>query len=193
MNKIPCSNCGNKILPTTAKRNNGLCARCKKPNKRVAAAISIIMGLVLGAAGLGFLSFQHRVKTDGIASPNWPSTAGVVTERQLRNSGADSKSASYYAISYEYYVDATPYTGERVHFGGGNDWAGGKGEVGDSVVVYYDPNIPAKCVLVTGYQGEKTERIWFWFSVGFMLMGGLGLTRGLLSLLIPSRETVKKW
>ena len=183
MDKVPCTNCGAEILPATSERNHGLCAKCKKPQSKGGSVIPLAMGLVLLLVGLWFLSNQENVKADGIASRKWPSTKGVVSETFFRERGSP-------AINYTYSVKGAEYTGNRITFGSRHDW-GSTRKVGDNVTVYYDEDDPKKCILKTGFQGEKGETTWFWFGIGFICVGCLGLARGLLSLLSPSRKTFK--
>jgi hypothetical protein len=184
MDKVACADCGAEILPSTSKRNHGLCAKCNKPSKKVGIVISITMGLAFLLIGFWLLSNQENVKADGIASRNWPSTKGVVSEIFFRERDLPT-------INYTYSVKGVEYTGDRITFGSNNDWSS-SGDVGDNVAVYYDEDDPKTCILMTGFLGKSHETMWYWFDIGFVVMGCLGLARGLLSLLSPTEKGFNK-
>ena len=58
MNRIPCSDCGAMILPSTAERNAGLCARCLKAKNAPPEAYPSYSAFVLSASLLGLNSFN---------------------------------------------------------------------------------------------------------------------------------------
>ena len=198
--KMPCSNCNSMMLPDTAKRNNGVCMSCKRKGKnqttkKSSIIIPLVMGTLFLALGVGLFFYFDQCKELGKASTNWDSTSGVVTERftrtAKRNTHGDSFSrnnqTTYYNIQYVYYVNGKKHTGDRIRIGSNNDCSSGDRQVGNKVTVHYDQKSPNNSVLIKGYAGEN-EQVWFWFRIAFLSMGIIGISRGLMVMLLGSSK-----
>jgi len=142
----------------------------------------LLITLAMFAAAIFFILWGgHEVMT-GYASKKWPVAEGKVAssyvQKQVRSIKDSSKKPTYYPkVRYEYPVGGNRYAGERISFSGGE---GGekKSEAeavaerypsGQKVMVYYDPNDPARAVLQRGL-------IWKTFmplaaGLGFLVVG----------------------
>jgi hypothetical protein len=188
MKKVPCSSCGNEILPTTAERNKGLCAKCKRPSKKVVfvkSVLSVTLGSIFILIGVFFLLDLNKCKKEGTASINWPSTEGVVSKLLYKMNPGSPK------IEYTYNINGEKYTSRRINYGSSHQWRSKK-QVGDIVTVYYDEDDPKKCTLQTGFQLERMRKVLLWCYVGFICMGCLAAAKGLIALLIPSGKGLKQ-
>jgi hypothetical protein len=124
MEKIPCTNCDARILPTTAERNNGLCAKCKQSRPRTKTQGKVGLGIGIGAILLGvtMLCFgTYILNRTRDAKDNWPTTNGTVLkvqEGQLdylsdrTSSGTSRYNRYYYSFDYKYIVGNITYVSD---------------------------------------------------------------------------------
>jgi hypothetical protein len=124
MEKIPCTNCDALILPTTAERNNGLCAKCKQSRPRTKAQGKVGLGIGIGFLLLGvtMLCFgTYIVNRTRDAKENWPTTNGTVLkveEGQLdylsdqTSRGSANFNRYYYSFDYKYIVGGIAYVSD---------------------------------------------------------------------------------
>lgn len=104
------------------------------------------------------------------ASKDWPTAPGKVVVSELDRRRSDKGSSTYSAtVVYDYKVDGTDYSANRVSFGSGSSsnpasarTVLNKYKVGTAVSVHYAPKDPALAVLEPGV------------STGTMLMPGIG-------------------
>ncbi|TVS12861.1 MAG: DUF3592 domain-containing protein [Wenzhouxiangella sp.] len=125
--------------------------------------------------GLGLVVDRSRLLLEGRASLDWPSVSGTVVEAAAAPvSGARIGPGWRIRVSYEYEVDGRSFASDRVRL---SRRLGEKTEIkareelvlyepGEPVPVYYDPDRPARSVLVTG----PDKRAWFGLSVGIGLL-----------------------
>jgi hypothetical protein len=131
----------------------------------------VILGLVLL-----FIFFRNLAKVR--ASQGWPAVQGTVIESWVRRSQSTdsdgSVSHSYYPeIRYLYQVMGSEYQGDKIAFGpktGGSrsraEKAIAKYPAGANVMVYYQPDKPAKAVL------ERTiSKVSLVMGIAFVLAG----------------------
>lgn len=132
----------------------------------------VVIGVVLLVFGLRSLGHAR-------ASTEWPVAEGVITAAEVvRKRGSGDSGPTYRPdISYDYTVDGTTLSGDRVHFGGAvstsnQGWARGivaRYPVGHQVQVRYSPEDPALAVLEPGV----TWVVWLMPGIGalFLLVG----------------------
>ena len=169
----------------------------KKRQKRITFFIQIVLGTIFLSLGIFGFTYMADVKKDGESSVSWSSTSGKVIKRTLRhrsNSRSTSLGTPYYIIEYTYAVNKVQYTGERIRFDKDavSSAAAGNRQVGDAVDVYYAPEDPQKSALVKGYHGGRDDNIWFWFSIGFTVMGGVSIALGVKGMLFGAVDSESK-
>ncbi|MFH2044887.1 MAG: DUF3592 domain-containing protein [Pseudomonadota bacterium] len=124
-----------------------------------------ISGLGIALVGIAFISYGIGEISKAKESVNWPTVSGTVitskTEerKSTEGSGSSKKTRTYYVaiIQYEYQVEGTSYTSNRVSFGGQKRGSArtlvNKYPEGKSVKVYYDPDDPEIAALEPGMEG----------------------------------------
>jgi hypothetical protein len=133
----------------------------------------------VAAVGLGsFLSAGFiRDLYFALKSKQWPTIAGSVTEVDIVHGTSVRASYDSALVGYEYHVRGIRYTSRRIDYAGRG--AGAMSALnyfrhyheGQSVVVHYDPNEPARAVLETGLRLGNFLRLLFSFVVlGFGLL-----------------------
>ena len=139
----------------------------------------ILAGAVMLFIGVRSLDRARR-------SVDWPPVSGVVREAAMEfDSGGEGSAGVYDArIRYEFDVDGTVHSGDRVSFG---DYSSSfsshaKGIVnrypeGKEVTVYYMPENPDVCVLEPGIKAQ----VWF-LPVGGLVFLVVGL---LMAVFLP--------
>jgi len=123
--------------------------------------------------------YVHEYRSTG-----WPTTQGVVTQREVHHGhwrGTDIHSPR---IEYRYSVRSRTLTGNRTlfHIHAGLEVAAENAlapypQVGGAVIVYYDPDDPADAVLRPGLGSEQWILLWMSVSlaaVSFIACIGLG-------------------
>ena len=118
------------------------------------------------------------------ASVEWPTAQGNVVESSVerrfsRDKDRRAESTYYARLFYEFSVDGTTFTGDRVAYGdhGSKDPSHARGVVsrypqGKTVTVYYMPGNPEECLLEPGLQGQA----WFLPGLGLVFfVAGIGL------------------
>lgn len=127
----------------------------------------LLFGTLALGAGLFALTWGIQGVLASLASKDWPTAEGTVTqselEKQRKKGGAAStqrRNRFTYTprVTYEFSVEGKSYTGTRLSF---SDYATSNEEqmqqviapypVGTSVTVYYDPDKPTECALQTGF------------------------------------------
>ncbi len=127
----------------------------------------LLFGLLALGAGLFALTWGIQGGLASLASKNWPTSEGTITqselEKQRKKGGAAStqrRNRFTYTprITYEFKVDGQSYTGTRLSF---SDYATSNEDqmqqvlapypVGTIVNVHYDPDKPTECALQTGF------------------------------------------
>lgn len=150
-----------------------------------------LLFIVLGA-GIGLYG-AWEVKA-GLATKNWPTTSGVITESRVRSrtrttgTGSERRRKHRHEaiVHYRYEAGGLQRTGTRVAYGihGGSRYSRARRiteryDEGDTVTVHYHPTDPAKAVLETGAKGTA------WLS----LIGGIVAFVGGLGVLIAGKSS----
>ena len=140
----------------------------------VAAAISFTAFAVYSASTTGFAIYQAYV-----VSPSWSSTQGSIVKSEARRGCGKSGSRYYLDVTYQYQVNGTIYTSNRVWFGNGycddkisTELLANKFQTANSRFVFYDPQNPTEAVLFRGTVDNGT-------IFGFLLM--TAITAGALA------------
>jgi len=130
---------------------------------KVGSTGTIIFGLVFCAVGLVVAGLGWRELSEADASASWPSVKGEVTSSEVRKSTSSrtgrrrQRSTKYRAVvKYEYSVDGTIHTGNRISFDASSSSRSTAGRMtarypkGAEVDVFYDPESPGEAVLERG-------------------------------------------
>lgn len=130
-----------------------------------------IGGLLFGALALGAGLFALTWGIQGVlaslASKDWPTAEGTITQSELEKRRKKGGAASNQRrnrftytprVTYEFIVEGQTYTGTRLSF---SDYATSNEDqmqqvlapypVGTQITVYYDPDKPTECSLQTGF------------------------------------------
>lgn len=123
--------------------------------------INMVLFVAFMAGGSWALSLGFKDSSTAIASSQWPTVQGTVTDSQLtsyQETSGDSSTTRYQAhVTYHYTINEHPMIGSRVGFDDLNTT--GQSEVeaivarypaGSAVTVYYDPGRPQMAVLENG-------------------------------------------
>jgi len=114
------------------------------------------------------------------ASKNWPTTKGKVVKSEVGSTASDSRNRGNFfpIVNYQFSVDGTSYTGEKVIFGLDNSWNATRArEVikrypkGADVTVYYTPEKPETCLLEPGIKWQTFHVPGY--GVLFIAVGGI--------------------
>lgn len=120
--------------------------------------IGILSALGLGGL-IGGLWLIRRVRALGAASMSWPSVPGIMKSSSVEAYRAQGGSQYIAKVAYDYTVDGTAYSGDRLRFG---NRAGAlaaaeadtaKYQAGMPVEVRYDPAKPQTATLEAGQSG----------------------------------------
>lgn len=133
--------------------------------------------MLAGAAivWVGVRDLQHAQ-----ASTQWPTATGQVRVSEVEYRRSRDSGGTYHArVVYDFEVEGTPYTSDRVAFGdfGSSNPGHARGIVnrypeGDPVVVFFPPQEPGRAVLEPGVQLQT----WFMPAFGLVfLVTGLGM------------------
>ena len=138
----------------------------------------LISLLVVVAVAISFTAFAaYSASTTGLAiyqayavSPSWASTLGSVVKSEARRGCGKGGSGYYLDVTYQYQVNGTGYTSNRVWFGNGycdgkvgTELVANEFQAATSRFVYYDPQNPGEAVLFRGTVDNGT-------IFGFLLM-----------------------
>lgn len=139
----------------------------QKTSRRVAAVLILLMGLAL-------IQDRVRLLLAGQQSLDWPTVTGQVVDATASAVAGTQVGLGWRVqVSYEYEVDERKFAGDRLRFSrrlGGRTQGQAEQAVvsyapGGPIEVYYDPEQPARSVLVPG----PDRRAWFGLIVGFGL------------------------
>jgi hypothetical protein len=136
------------------------CLTAGKPALTAEKALYVGILSVLGLGGLiGGLWLIRRVRALGAASTSWPSVPGVVKSSSVEAYRAQGGRQYIAKVTYDYTVDGTAYSGDRLRFGN-RAGALAKAEAdaakypaGAPVEVLYDPVKPQTSTLEAGKGG----------------------------------------
>ena len=100
-----------------------------------------------------------------MSSAKWPKVSGQILSSQV----VQPRSRYHPAITYDYVVGNTTYTGNTYRFGDTSSWKRDTAEAAvrtyaplSTVSVSFDPSDPARSVLERGFTGDTFSRIkWF--------------------------------
>jgi hypothetical protein len=146
-----------------------------RPARRSSPGRLLLLALAMFAVGIILAVWGGRQVFEAYNSKNWPTTEGTITSSYVhKREGSPSdknKQPTYHVkINYEYTVDGTRYTGERIRFTDnadrGRDKAKGLADeyfADQTVTVYYNPEDPGIAILKPG----------FVFSTFIPFLGGL--------------------
>lgn len=134
------------------------------PRQKSVIAWTIIAALALAGATITFFGIRGLIWSS--ASKDWPSAEGRVikssVERRTSRTATETSRTAYHAeVSYEFTVEGTAFTGDRVAYG---DYGRGRYShasrivssypKGKSVTVYYMAGDPNECLLEPGLKGQ---------------------------------------
>lgn len=153
---------------------------------------SLILGIIFSAAGaLTFFQWGLPPLKYARESVDWPSVSGTVTKSDIVTRIKDGKTTYIPQVIYMYSVNNKTYTSAKITVGNPHyDSNIGpvrktiqKYPVGETVLVYYDPEIPASATLIRGIQNSD-----------YVLAGitGLFMVVGLFLLIDGSRKKFSK-
>lgn len=125
----------------------------------------VLLGILIFATllGLALMGYGVRNIIDARKSNSWPTVEGEIT-RSVMTEKLDDDSRTRYTlhINYDYTIDRSRFTGKRFkgdriefvspdyHDREEAESVLGRYPLGEKVTVYYDPEHPAKSVLVPG-------------------------------------------
>ena len=151
----------------------------------------VVAGTGIILLGAAFVNYGFDQRTKAKESVNWPSITGKILNSEVEKrtsttgTGSSRKTSTTYVavIKYEYTLDGTTYTSDRIAFGGKAATSAGslvnKYPKAKSVNVYYNPDDPKEAALETGLKNES------WFFPGFgavwMIPGVLMVWKGIKS------------
>ena len=134
---------------------------------RIGKISGLLFGLLALGAGLAALAWGIRGVQASLASKDWPTVEGTITQSELEKRRKKGGAASNQRrnrftytprVTYEFTVEGQTYTGTRLSF---SDYATSNEvqmqevlapyPVGTSVNVHYDPDKPTECALQTGF------------------------------------------
>lgn len=136
----------------------------QKTIRRVAAVLVLLMALAL-------IQDRVRLLLAGLESADWPTVTGTVVDATATTvAGAQVGLGWRVRISYEYEVGERNFSGDRLRFSrrlGGRTREQAEQAVvsyapGGPIEVHYDPEQPARSVIVPG----PDRRAWFGLIVG---------------------------
>ncbi|NDY95428.1 DUF3592 domain-containing protein [Wenzhouxiangella limi] len=139
----------------------------QKTIRRVAAVLILLMGLAL-------VQDRVRLLLAGQQSHDWPTVTGEVVDATVTALAGTQVGLGWRVqISYDYEVDDRSFTGSRLRFSrrlGGRTRDQAEQAVvsyvpGGPIEVHYDPEQPARSVIVPG----PDRRAWFGLIVGLGL------------------------
>ena len=115
----------------------------------------LIAMLASALVGSGFLIFGCISLIRNQTSRKWPQVAGTITQSVIKKTTSTDSNSYDVSVHYEYTVNSVRYTGEQEM--GSYAWersaqaAVKRRAANSSVVVYFDPEKPAKAVLEPKY------------------------------------------
>ena len=129
----------------------------------------------------------------GWESKSWPKTSGTITRSEVNSWTKDGKSQYDARINYSYEVDGKKYNSTKIYssgsYSGGNITKAKKlvdeFPVGNTVDVFYDPEVPESAALKPGVSGNNI--LMAVFPLIFLLIG-LAILTGMLK---PQRSTAQ--
>jgi hypothetical protein len=138
----------------------------------------VLMFVGIGGVFAGIAAFQLK---EYFESSEWPVTEGNITALSIAQDYDSDSGTTYRAnIEYVYRVNEVDYYGSRYQFGG-DIWSSDYGraeaivdayEIGQDVLVYYNPEDPNASVLLR----EVDWLLWLFFAIGAVLFViGLGV------------------
>jgi hypothetical protein len=190
MGKTPCTNCGALVLPATAERNNGLCAKCKQsmPRPKIGVGIGIflaVLGTILLVLGIAIVGKRTEAKE------TWPTANGTIVkieEGEIRTtSKRDSRHRQHCSdFHYSYAAGDQTYAShfratweENIDVGSSEAYVKQLMETykkGNPVLVYYNPDDHDDAFAEPEFVGLSSN-IW---KYGMQTFGGLFILLGIL-------------
>ena len=124
--------------------------------------ILVGVGAILGLIGICVYHSGFRDLEQAKASVAWPTSPGKVLSSSVVEGLRDDDGVTYYAkVVYEFNVNNTTYSGDRIAYGdGGTSDPSHAQEIvirypqDKNVTVYYMPNNPKECLLEVGVKGQ---------------------------------------
>jgi hypothetical protein len=143
------------------------------------------MLFIVPGLAMAFVGLRHVAV--GRASPEWPSTSGVV-QRSSIEQRRSRRSITYHPIvSYRYQLGGTAYIGHQIRYSSTsyNDAQGAQEHAdryaeGSTIQVHYSPGDPSESVLEPGLAGNALGNAWILPAFGglFLVFGVSGLIQG---------------
>ena len=172
-------------------------------NKQNSPITTFIVGIIfIICSWMIYTNFSVPMVEEASISETWPTTTGIITNSDIRQSESDGNKMYAAVINYDFTVDNKPYSGDRITLTSGNSSTSSIKEVkkelqayptGANVKVYYDPELPNNAVLEPGADFFTKLIKYAPFLLGFIgilmlwqLVKKIGLL--ILALLIGSRS-----
>ena len=157
---------------------NWLMQTQQQPLQKAGRIFSLVMGIILLVAGVLVIYYLGIPVLDRAkASPQWPTTKGVVLKSKVASQRSSNSNSETYKpdITYRYEVDGQQYECTTVWFGSDVSTSNrsmaqdavNQYPVNGEVVVYYDPQDPAIAVLQPG----AFKMSYFYYLLGWGLLG----------------------
>ncbi|MRT93133.1 DUF3592 domain-containing protein [Ancylomarina sp. 16SWW S1-10-2] len=129
-------------------------------NKRNSPVTTFIVGVVfIISSWMIYTNFSVPMVEEANVSETWPTTTGIITNSDIRQSESDGTTMYAAVINYDFTVDNKSYSGDRITLTSGNSSTSSIREVkkdlqayptGANVKVYYDPELPNNAILEPG-------------------------------------------
>lgn len=141
--------------------------------KIVTGCITLPMLAFCGCLGSVMMLAVGMDVADYVRSSNWEQVeAEVITVDVIESENSEGSPTYRPLIEYEFRINGQTYLGDRAYFGNNISTGGSIGArnltsqyaVGDSILVYFDPNNPADSVITRDASGG----LW-----GFLITGGV--------------------
>ena len=136
-----------------------------------------LYAITCAAIGITLMAYTIYQRRKIRASEDWQAATGTITDAKVAVSQSSDGTTYSLAVSYEYVVNGSVYTGSRIEFGYARAYMTKKSAeaqltrypVQSSVVVYFNPEKPREAVLI-----RKATYTVLYFFLGLALLA-LGL------------------
>ena len=129
-------------------------------NKQNSPITTFIVGAIfIISSWMIYTNFSVPMVEEASLSETWPTTTGIITNSDIRQTESDGTKMYAAVINYDFTVDNKSYSGDRITLTSGNSSTSSIREVkkelqayptGANVKVYYDPELPNNAILEPG-------------------------------------------
>jgi hypothetical protein len=152
-------------------------------SKNNSPIITFIVGVAfIISSWFVYTTFSVPMVEEAKVSESWPTTKGVITQSEIRQSESDGTTMYAAEIRYDFTVETKSYSGGRISLTSGNSTTSSIKEVkkelqaysvGANVTVYYDNELPNNAVLESGADFFTHIVKYTPFLLGFLGIGML--------------------